>query len=228
MRKLFLLGLWLGLLTTVSVSGCKQGEGGPATPGGGAGGSAGGSAGGDSLFGAFDPAAEVQALQGAWKVKDSAFASEPSLWTIQGDKLSIQSGDKKKEGQVEVTMPGELAFVQQEGGGTSREYFAFARDGAAVYIGLGVAGVKAGERLMLRDDGLVAFQGGTCKFHGKQMFGGWEAPVDVKCALEGDLFKYEVPDRFKKGELKQGSAKLVGNLLLNDQMQGHKAEKAQP
>jgi hypothetical protein len=225
MRTLDRLVLWLGLFAALSVLGCKQGEGGSAAPGGGAGGGAGG---GDSLFGAFDPAAEVKALQGAWKVKDSAFASEPSLWTIQGDKLSIQTGDKKKEGQLEVTMPGELAFVQQEGGGTSREYFAYARDGEAVYIGLGVAGVKAGERLMLRDDGLVAFQGGACKFHAKQMFGGWETPVDVKCALEGDLFKYEVPDRFKKGELKQGSAKLVGNLLLNDQMQGHKAEKAQP
>jgi hypothetical protein len=205
------------LALTISAIGCKQGEGGASGGGGGGG-----------LFGAFDSGVELKALEGGWRVKDSAFSREPSLWTIAGEKLTIQTGDKIKSGKLEVTMPGELAFVTEAGGGTSREFFAYARDGEQVYIGLGKAGLRQGERVMLRDEGLVVLEAGACKYHGKKMFGGFEAPVDVKCSLEGDVFKYEIPDRFKKGEMKAGAAKLVGNLLLDDQMQGHRAERAQP
>ncbi len=185
---------------------------------------------GDQRFAGFDPAAEQKALQGTWKVLDSAFAKEPAIWKIEGTAVTISRGDETKQGELEIGYPGELAFVEEAGGGKQRSYFAYARSGDEVYIGLGTAGIKRGDTYMLADGGVVVFDGEKCQFHRKKMFDGWEDPVAVTCKLaaegEEQVLHYEVPHRFKKGEKKAKKVDVIGDLLLNEQMQGHKAERS--
>ncbi len=184
------------------------------------------------MFGSFDPAAEIKALDGKWKVKDSAFAKEPSLWEISGSKAKVTRGDKIMEGELEIKHPGQLALVEKSAGGSSRTYFAYARSAADVYIGLGKAGVKLGDTYYVAaDDGVVIKSKDKCQFLKKKMFGGFEAKAtDVKCEIKDEggkqFLSYETPKRFKEGEMNQGKVQVVGEALLNEQMMGHKAEKA--
>ena len=191
----------------------------------------------DPLYGSFDPAAELKALEGTWEVKDSL--SKTSTWEISGNKLKRISGDQVEEGTVEVPYPGKVAFVQQKGGGTEKAYYGFTRNGDDVYIGLGKAGVKKGDRYMLAVDGLLVMQGvpeGTaktaaCKFYERDMFkdGFKDEAVEVKCEVkaEGDkqVLAYQTPDRFKKGEMREGKVTIMGEALMDQQMAGNKATK---
>ncbi|MBN2493326.1 MAG: hypothetical protein JXR96_01940 [Deltaproteobacteria bacterium] len=188
---------------------------------------------GDSRFAGFDPADEIKAMEGSWKVKDSAFAKEPAEWKIEGQKVTIKRGDKVKQGEIEIEYPGQLAFVEKAGGGSSKTYYAYARDGQDLYIGLGKAGSTNGERYTVAvDDGVVVFDGAKCSYYKKKMFGGLEsAPAEIQCSVKDEggqkQFHYAVPDRFKKGEMQQAFVHVIGKALLNDQMKGHKVEKTQ-
>ena len=222
-----------GLLAMLVFSACKQ-EGAPSGPGdpsdkSSASGGSDQAAGGD--FAGFDPKAEIEALQGTWQVKDSAFGKQPATWKIAGDQISITKGDDTKQGELEIPHRGELAVVEKAGGGTSRSYYAYARSGADVYIGLGTAGIKRGDAYLVGDDGVVVLKASACKYFKKKMFGGFEDPTAVQCQVleEGgkQVFSYQVPDRFKKGALTTKTVDVVGDALLNQQMQGHKATKAQ-
>jgi hypothetical protein len=192
----------------------------------------------DPLYGGFDPAAELKALEGTWEVKDSL--SKTSTWQISGNKLKRISGDQVEEGTIEVPYPGKVAFVQQKGGGTEKAYYGFTRNGDEVYIGLGKAGVKKGERYMLAVDGLLVMQGapeGTaktaaaCKYYERDMFkdGFKKDAVEVKCEVkqegEKQVLAYETPDRFKKGEMRAGTVTIMGEALVDHQMAGNKATK---
>ena len=183
-----------------------------------------------SMYGDFDAKAELDKLQGTWQVKDSL--SKKSTWEIKGDKLTRKAGDKVEEGKLEIAYPGKVAFVEEKGGGTQRSYYGYARNGDDVYIGLGKAGRKSGDHLVLAVDGLLVKQGPACKYYKKKMFEGFEKTgLDVKCGMktegEKQLFTYEVPDAFKKGEMTAGQVNVVGDALLDDQMMGNKAEKTQ-
>lgn len=183
-----------------------------------------------SLYGSFDAKAELDKLQGTWQVKDSL--SKKATWEIKGDKLTRQDGSNVREGKLEISHPGKLAFVEEKGGGTQRSFYGFARNGEDVYIGLGKAGRKSGDHFVLAVDGLLVKQGTACKYYKKKMFEGFDKTgLEVKCGLktEGDkqLFTYEIPDAFKKGAMVTGQVNVVGDALLDDQMMGNKAEKAQ-
>ncbi len=162
-------------------------------------------------------------------VRDSL--SKKSTWEITGNKVKRTSGDKVEEGTLKVPYPGKVAFMQQKGGGTETSYYGFTRSGDEVYIGLGKAGVKRGERYMLAVDGLLIMQGAACKYYERDMFkdGFKKDGVAVKCEIkqEGDkqVLAYETPDRFKKGEMRSGTVNIQGEALLDDQMMGNKATK---
>ncbi len=226
MRSLGLVVVAAGLI----LAGCKGDKAAQGVSGAEQAAPAAGGGASDGDFAGFDPKAEIEALQGTWKVKDSAFAKDPSTWKVAGEQVTITKGDEIKKGKLEVVYPGELAVVQESGGGTSRSYYAYARSGGDVYIGLGTAGVKRGDAYLVGDDGVVVLKAKACKYFKKKMFGGFEDPTAVKCEVkqEGDkqVFSYQVPDKFKKGELTQKTVDVVGEALLNQQMQGHKAVKA--
>jgi hypothetical protein len=180
------------------------------------------------LVSGFDAKAELEFLQGTWEVKETF--SGKANWTIKGDKLTRQTGDKEEQGKIEIPYPGKIVFVQDKAGGTQRTFYGYARSGDAAYIGLGKAGVKAGNRYMLAIDGLLVKEGDACKYHKKKLFEGFEDDgLDVKCEIKDDSGKqvlaYEVPDSFKKGELVKNSVNIVGEALLDDQMLGNKATK---
>jgi hypothetical protein len=192
----------------------------------------------DPLYGGFDPGAELKALEGTWEVKDSF--SEKSTWEITGDKVKRISGDKVEEGTLEISYPGKLAFVQKKGGGTEKSYYGYTRNGDDVYIGLGKAGVKQGDSYLLAVDGLLVMKGaapgGTaktaaCKYYERDMFKDGFKPdgVEVKCELkqEGDkqVLAYQTPDRFKKGEMREGRVNVLGRALVDDQMAGNLATR---
>ena len=221
-RKLALIGMMAALAFT----GCKQDGAGDSS-----GSASTAPASSDDKFAGFDGAAEIKALQGSWKVKDSAFGKELATWKIEGSTLTITKGDKTKTAEIEIAHPGQLAVVEKSGGGSSKSYFAFARSGADIYIGLGTAGIKKGDSYMVADNGVVVMKASACKYFKKKMFGGFENPTDVKCELKDEggkqVFTYQMPDRFKKGEMTSKSVAVIGDVLLNQQMQGHKVEKAQ-
>jgi hypothetical protein len=183
----------------------------------------------DPLYGSFDPAAELKALEGTWEVKDSL--SKTATWEISGNKLKRISGDQVEEGTIEVPYPGKVAFVQQKGGGTEKSYYGYTRNGDDVYIGLGKAGVKQGDDYLVAVDGLLVMKGAACKFYERDMFkdGFKKDGVEVKCEIkqEGDkqVLAYETPDRFKKGEMRDGKVNILGRALLDDQMAGNQATK---
>lgn len=184
-----------------------------------------------SMFPGFDAAEELKALQGSWKVKDDAFSKELATWKIDGNKVTITRGDKTKQGQLEIKYPGELAFVEKSNGGEKRTYFAFAHFGSDVYIGLGTAGVKRGDAYMLAKDGVVVFKDGACKHYKKKIFGGFDDPTEIKCELKDEAGKkslfYSIPDSFKKGEFRNFSVQVLGQILVDDQMKSSKAQKVQ-
>jgi hypothetical protein len=223
MRKLALFGLMM----IFALSACKKGEEAKTDEGNNA--EAPKAAAADPLYGDFDPAAELKALEGTWEVRDSLSAK--STWEVTGNKVKRTSGDKVEEGTLEVSYPGKVAFVQQKGGGTEKSYYGFTRTGDDVYIGLGKAGVKKGERYMLAVDGLLIMQGAACKYYERDMFkdGFKKDAIDVKCEIkqEGDkqVLAYETPDRFKKGEMSPGQVNVQGEALLDDQMAGNQATK---
>lgn len=236
MRKLALLGLTM----IFALSACKQGEEAKTEEGlaKGQAAEAPEAAQTDSLYGNFDPAAELKALEGTWEVKDSF--SEKSTWEITGDKVKRTAGDKVEEGTLEISYPGKLAFVQKKGGGTEKSYYGFTRNGDDVYIGLGKAGVKQGDSYLLAVDGLLVMKGapeGTaktaaaCKYYERDMFkdGFKQDGVEVKCELkqegEKQVLAYQTPDRFKKGEMRDGQVNILGRALLDDQMAGNLAAK---
>ena len=192
-------------------------------------GSGGEAAAADPLFGGFDPAAELKALEGTWEVRDTL--SKKATWEITGNKLKRTLGDKVEEGTIEVPCPGKVAFVQKKGGGTEKSYYGFTRSGGDVYIGLGKAGVKKGERYMLAVDGLLVMQGAACKYYERDMFKDGFKPdaVEVKCEIkqEGEkhILAYETPDPYKQGEMRSGTVSIQGEALMDDQMAGNKANK---
>lgn len=217
----------IALMMIFCLSACKKGEEAKTEEGGSV--QAPKAAETDSLYGNFDPAAELKALEGTWEVKDSL--SDKSTWEITGDKVKRTAGDKVEEGTLEISYPGKLAFVQQKGGGTEKSYYGYTRNGDDVYIGLGKAGVKQGDRYLLAVDGLLVMKGAACKYYQRDMFknGFKEDGVEVKCELkqEGDkqVLAYETPDRFKKGEMREGQVNILGEALLDDQMARNQATK---
>jgi hypothetical protein len=216
-----LLGM-MGLIALIGLTGCKKGDeagkpGEPAAKSGGA---------------ELDPKAELQALQGTWKVKDAFNGA--STWVVAGDKVTRTQGETSKAGKLEFPAPGQIAVAVEEGGGSSREYYGYARNGADLYLGLGKAGVKLGDTFKLAaDEGLVIKDAQSCKFFKKSMFEGYEKNgVAVKCELKKDpagkeVFAYETPDPFKGGQLSPHDAFVVGTALLDEQMLGNKVERAQ-
>lgn len=220
MRKGFLVGL----TAVLSLAACKkEGEGGRPAAGT-------QPAGASSLLDGFDSQAELQVLQGAWQIRDSL--AEKTIWVISGDKVSRKKGDQSTEGKIEISCPGQVVFVQTSAGGSMREYFAYSRNGKDIYLGLGTAGMKVGDRYLLAADGLVVKDSSSCKYFKKEVFGDRfeKTGVDVNCELKDEggkqILSYEVPDPFNKGQMAEREVNIVGGALLDDQMMANKAEKA--
>ncbi len=172
------------------------------------------------VFGNWDGAAELQKLQGIYSVKD--YISGRSEWTVEGKKVTIVRGDKTINAELELAVPGQIKVVKKlAGGGLEKSVLSYARNDKDIYIGLGTAGSKVDDLYIVEEDGMVVYDGTTCTYY-KESFGGrFEAPVTVTGSVEANVFSYQLPDRFKKGEMKDYSVEIVGSALLNDQAKGN-------
>lgn len=181
---------------------------------------------GHPVWGAYDTAAELARLDGTWQVRTQVGGRTAETWTVEGGLLTITKPDGTTEAaKLVMPMPGQLGVKS----GNSTSYYAYARDGESMWIGLGDGGVKVGDRyLVAADRGLVTFDGTACAFHKKKMgFGGgataFEAPVEVKCAVQtaGDatVLHYQTPRFMKDGEFEDHQIMVRGEALMNEQLQ---------
>lgn len=185
-----------------------------------------------TLWDGYDMDAELARLEGTWQVRTNAGGRAADTWVVTGDKVTMTRPDGTTAlGKLVMPMPGQLGVKT----GDMTSFYAYARDGDRLWIGLGDGGVKVGDRYYVgADRGVVVFDGTACRYHGKKLgFGGpveFEAPVDVKCELQsgGDqtVLHYQVPRFMKDGEFDDKQIKVVGTALMNDQLEGeHLVEK---
>lgn len=188
---------------------------------------------GNPLWPGVDLAAEAKRLEGTWKVK-TAFGGDADTWEVKGDKVTIKTAKgETKLGTLRFDMPGRIGVKETN----MTSYYSYARNGADLYLGLGRAGLKAGDRhIVSTSRGLVIFDGKDCKYHEKKMsFGGkaveFKDAKAVKCGLQtgGDkaVLNYQVPRFMKEGEFDDKSIEIVGDALLDAQMKGNKLTKAE-
>lgn len=188
---------------------------------------------GNPLWPGVDLAAEAKRLEGTWKIK-TAFGGDADTWEVKGDKVTIKTAKgETKLGTLRFDMPGRIGVKEPN----MTSYYSYSRNGDDLYVGLGRAGIKAGDRhIVSTSRGLVIFDGKACHYHEKKMnFGG--GPVEfkdakpVKCSLQagGDkaLLNYQVPRFMKDGEFDDKSIEVVGEALLDAQMKGNKISKAE-
>lgn len=178
------------------------------------------------MFGGWDAAAELEAIQGTYNVKD-VFGAKPSSWTVDGNKATIVRGDKTIEAELDLTIPGSITVKESiAGGGYEKSELSYARNGKDVYIGLGTAGMKVGDLYIVEKDGAVVFDGTSCKFYRAKPFGkGFDAPVAVKGSVSGEgdnaVFSFELPNKYKPEEMKSFSVNVIGTALVNSQAKGN-------
>jgi hypothetical protein len=169
------------------------------------------------VFGNWDPAAELAAIQGTYKVKD--FSGGKSEWTVTNNNVTIVRGDKTINSVLEFNVPGVLKVVTtKESGAMEWSNLSYARNDKDIYIGLGTAGSKVDNLYIVEKDGMIIFDGTACKYYQANSFGGgYQEPISVPGSIEADLFSFQIPDRFKPEKMKDISVKIVGNALVNGQ-----------
>ena len=189
-------------------------------------------AGASDLWQGLDLGAELKRLEGKWTVKSSFGGAD--TWEVKGDKITVTTGKgETKLGTLKLDMPGRVGIKES----SMTSYYSYTRDGDDLYIGLGRAGVKLGDRYIVSTNrGLVRFDGKACTYHEKKMSFGekplaFNDPVEVKCSVqsagEKSLLNYQVPKFMKEGEFEDKSIDVVGDALLDGQMKGNKAAKAE-
>jgi hypothetical protein len=184
----------------------------------------------ESLFGDFNPPAELRALQGKWKVRDTN-SDEPSTWTIDDNVLVRQTDDGINRGTIEIVSPGMIACVIHEGDGTMREYFSYARNGTDIYIGTGISGAKLSDRYVVADQGVLVKIGSSCKYYEKsEIAAGFESKgIDVMCVHKEEngkqMLAYRLPNSSKDDPNSMKTVQVIGTALLDEKMRESQATK---
>lgn len=170
------------------------------------------------VFGDWNGAEELKQMQGTLKFRRAT-------WTVEGNKVTITDGAKTKEATLDLSIPCKLKVTEEmAGGGTSSDIYGYARNGEDLYIGLGTTGMKVGDLyLIYKGGGVLVYDGTNANYYAEKRFGekGFEEAVKVTASIEDKTITFEIPDRYKKGELKQYKVEIVGTALLNDQAKGN-------
>jgi hypothetical protein len=201
MKKLIVMGLLAGTMAV----GCGKGGGG--------GGGAGNVPAAFKEFGGMDTAK----WQGAWVTgRDIGQA-----WEVKGSTLTTWDGATEEAGKLlTIVSPCAVKATKTSKDGMRESYtYSAVWDGDTLYLGMGAAGVKAGDAYIvcgMRET--YVFKGGKCEAWKEEFMreGEWKSGP-AECKVEGDTFT--VPGDWGI------TAKIAGNVVLSDQMQGNKAEK---
>lgn len=181
----------------------------------------------NSIFGNWDSAAELKKIQGTLTVKDQ-FGSIGSTWIVKGKEVTVIRKNDTTEATLDLSIPCQLKVVETlTGGGTSTSTFGYARNGDDIYIGLGTTGMKVDDLYLIAKGGIVVYDGKEAKFYGEKRFGekGFEEPIKVNAKINESVLSFEVPDRYKKGELREYNVEIIGTALLNEQAKGNLVQK---
>jgi hypothetical protein len=153
---------------------------------------------------------------GSWVVgKDIGQA-----WDVKGSDVTVWDGAKEEKRTLELESPCAIGIVKSgEGGMKETMKYSAVWDGDTLYAGMGASGYKKGDSyLVCGSQETYVLKGGKCEAWKEDFMnpGKWtNKPAD--CKVEGDTFT--VPGDWGI------NAKIVGNVVLSDQMQGNKAEK---
>jgi hypothetical protein len=177
---------------------------------------AGGGGGGGKFaeFGGMDSAR----WQGAWV----AGRDIRQAWDVKGGDVTTWDGEKEEKQQLIIESGCKVKVKRSLPGGASETYsYSAVWDGDQLYLGMGSAGIKKGDDyLICASSDVYTLKGGKCsKWKEDFMRPGTWKEEPAECSVAGDVFK--IPAKDWPVELK-----IVNNVLLNDQMQGNKAEKA--
>jgi len=226
------------LVVVVALGGCdKKSDSG----GEGATASASGSS-GHPVWGDYDLSKKLDILQGKKTMKLNAPSliksegmrklQEDMIFEVKGAEVTItaEKGEVAK-GQLRVTSPCNAEFLEN---GQPKAQFNFVDNGKDAWFGLGGAGTKLGNGYIICDGfGFVTWDGKKCTHHksrpgsGRHGQGDLFETQEVKCSLEGDQFKYQLPKFMKEGEFEDKSLKVVDGVLLSEQMEtDHKVRPA--
>jgi len=227
-NRLFPVAIILGLL--VAFGGCdKKGGGESAGP-------AASESKGHPVWGEYDLSKKLDVIQGKTimklnaqslvKIEGMRALMEDMTFEVKGSEVTItaEKGETVK-GAFKVKSPCEVEFSV---GGKPKAQFQLVQNGKDAWFGLGGAGTKLGSgHIVCGQWGFVTYDGKKCTYHKSKMSRRDEFDTqEVKCSLEGEQFKYQVPKFMKEGEFEDKALKVVGDVLLSEQMEtDHKVRR---
>ena len=155
-------------------------------------------------------------LQGAWVIRGQA-------WEVSGDQIKIFDGKEEKTRKLEIVAPCKIGLVNKTERGTSTDFLKYTTDGEKVYVGMGDAGIRQGDKIVACGfNAVLVHAGDKCTAFKEDFRGGWkDEPGECKIEKKGEDEMFI----FKAG-MARGGLKIAGDALLSGQMEGNVAEKA--
>ncbi|MBW1810806.1 MAG: hypothetical protein JRJ87_21620 [Deltaproteobacteria bacterium] len=192
---------------------------------------------GHPVWGEYDLSSKLKILQGKSIMKLNAQSlvkiegmrklMEDMIFEVKGSEVTItaEKGETVK-GAIKVKSPCEVEFTV---GGQPKAQFQLVQSGKDAWFGLGGAGTKLGSGyIVCVQFGFVTYDGKKCTYHKSKVGRQTEFKTqEVKCSLEGEQFKFQIPKFMKEGEFEDKTLKVVGEVLLSEQMEtDHKVRPA--
>ena len=166
-------------------------------------------------FADFDLGAVKKSLQGAWVIRGQA-------WEVSGDQIKIFDGKEEKTRKLEIVAPCKIGLTNKTERGTSTDFLKYTTDGEKVFVGMGDAGVRQGNKIVACGfNAVLVHEGDKCTAFKEDFRGGWkDEPGECKIEKKGE----EEMFIFKAG-MARGGLKIAGDALFSGQMEKNVAEK---
>lgn len=154
-------------------------------------------------------------LQGAWVIRGQA-------WEVSGDQVKIFDGKEEKTRKLLIVAPCKIGLENKTERGTSTDFLKYTTDGEKVYVGMGDAGIRQGEKIVACGfNAVLVHSGDKCTAFKDDYRGAWkEEPGECKIEKKGE----EEVFTFKAG-MARGGLKIAGDALFSGQMETNVAEK---
>lgn len=137
----------------------------------------------DGIWGAWDPADDLAALQGTWNGPDGA------TWTFEGTSGTVTRGEEATAVEIELRSP--VALTIRDPAAGSAVTHSFTRNDEQMWAGLGRSARRIGDRVVVYEGRytLVCAEG-TCTAY-QHRFGEWsEADAVFVSEDDGETFRY--------------------------------------
>lgn len=138
---------------------------------------------GDGMWGTWDPANDVAALQGTWQGPDGA------VWTFEGTSGTVTTDRGTTAVELELRSPVALTLSDPEAG--SAVTHSFTRNDDQMWAGRGRSARRIGDRVVVYEGRYtLVFADGVCT-PWQLRFGEWSAAdAAFACEDSGDSFRY--------------------------------------